>query len=46
LICETGNNSRALRPEFIDLNIQGGEPTATQAATAAQTAAITDEEEE
>jgi hypothetical protein len=27
LICETGNNSRALRPEFIDLHIQEEQPT-------------------
>jgi hypothetical protein len=51
LICETGNNSRALRPEFIDLHIQGGQPPATEtpattATTAAPTATITDEEEE
>ena len=52
LICETGNNSRALRPEFIDLHIQGEQPTATTEAIAATTdaaqtaATITDEEEE
>jgi hypothetical protein len=50
LICETGNNSRALRPEFIDLHIQEEQPIITEAATttteAAQAASITDEEEE
>jgi hypothetical protein len=47
LICETGNNSRALRPEFIDLHVQGGQPTATEAAaTAAQTPTSPDEDEE
>ncbi|HEY9386647.1 MAG TPA: hypothetical protein VIP70_06380 [Nitrososphaeraceae archaeon] len=52
LICETGNNSRALRPEFIDLHIQEEQPTATTEAIAATTeaaqtaATITDEEEE
>ena len=48
LICETGNNARALRPEVIDLHIQEGQPTATEAATAtaAPSATITDEEEE
>jgi hypothetical protein len=48
LICETANNSRALRPEFIDLHIQGGQPTATEAAATTATAAptIPDEDEE
>jgi hypothetical protein len=48
LICETGNNSRALRPEFIDLHIQEEQPITTEVAAteAAQAASITDEEEE
>jgi hypothetical protein len=32
LICETGNNSPALRPEFIDLHIQQEQPTTTTEA--------------
>src|SRR5919112_279557 len=32
LICETGTNSPALRPEFKDLYIQEGKPTTAQAA--------------
>ena len=32
LICETGINSPALRPEFKDLYIQEGKPTTSQAA--------------
>jgi hypothetical protein len=32
LICETGTNSPALRPEFKDLYIQEGKPTTSQAA--------------
>jgi hypothetical protein len=32
LICETGNNSPALRPEFVDLYIQEERPTTPQAA--------------
>ena len=32
LICKTGNNSPALRPEFIDLYIQEESPTTSQAA--------------
>jgi hypothetical protein len=39
LICQTGNNSPALRPEFIDLYIQEERPTASQAAM------VSDEEE-
>ncbi|MGI0001532.1 MAG: hypothetical protein ACRD42_00450 [Nitrososphaeraceae archaeon] len=39
LICQTGNNSPALRPEFIDLYIQEERPTTSQAAT------VSDEEE-
>lgn len=39
LICQTGNNSPALRPEFIDLYIQEESPTSSQAAT------VSDEEE-
>jgi hypothetical protein len=49
LICETGNNSRALRPEFIDLHIQEEQPIITEEAAAteaAQAASITDEGEE
>jgi hypothetical protein len=33
LICETGTNSPALRPEFKDLYIQEGKPATSQAAT-------------
>ena len=32
LICQTGNNSPALRPEFVDLYIQEESPTSSQAA--------------
>jgi hypothetical protein len=32
LICETGTNSPALRPEFKDLYLQGERPAASQAA--------------
>jgi hypothetical protein len=32
LICETGTNSPALRPEFKDLYLQEEKPTASQAA--------------
>ena len=32
LICETGNNSPALRPEFIDLHLKEQTPTTSQAA--------------
>jgi hypothetical protein len=32
LICQTGNNSPALRPEFVDLFIQEESPTSSQAA--------------
>lgn len=32
LICETGNNSPALRPEFIDLHLKEEKPTTSQAA--------------
>lgn len=32
LICETGTNSPALRPEFKDLYLQEGKPTESQAA--------------
>jgi hypothetical protein len=32
LICQSGNNSPASRPEFVDLYIQGERPTASQAA--------------
>jgi hypothetical protein len=32
LICETGNNSPALRPEFVDLYVQEEIPTTSQAA--------------
>jgi hypothetical protein len=32
LICETGNNSPALRPEFIDLHSKEQTPTTSQAA--------------
>jgi hypothetical protein len=32
LICETGNNSPALRPEFIDLHLKEQTPTKSQAA--------------
>jgi hypothetical protein len=32
LMCETGTNSPALRPEFKDLDIQEGKPTTSQAA--------------
>jgi hypothetical protein len=39
LMYQTGNNSPALRPEFIDLNIEE-EPTTT-----AQSASVVDEEE-
>ncbi len=39
LICQTGNNSPALRPEFIDLYIQEERPTTSQAAM------VSDEEE-
>jgi hypothetical protein len=39
LICETGTNSPALRPEFKDLYLQGEEP-----ATSSQAAKIPDEE--
>jgi hypothetical protein len=39
LICQTGNNSPALRPEFIDLYIQEESPTTSQAAM------VSDEEE-
>lgn len=39
LICQTGNNSPALRPEFIDLYIQEERPTSSQAAM------VSDEEE-
>lgn len=39
LICQTGNNSPALRPEFIDLYIQEESPTSSQAAM------VSDEEE-
>jgi hypothetical protein len=39
LICETGTNSPALRPEFKDLYLQGEEP-----ATSSQAAKISDEE--
>jgi hypothetical protein len=39
LICQTGNNSPALRPEFIDLYLQEERPTASQAAM------VSDEEE-
>jgi hypothetical protein len=44
LMCQTGNNSPAFRPEFIDLHIQQGEeqPRTTTAETAAT---IADEEE-
>jgi hypothetical protein len=33
LICETGTNSPALRPEFKDLYIQEEKPATSQAAT-------------
>ena len=39
LICKTGNNSPALRPEFIDLYIEEESPTTSQAAM------VSDEEE-
>jgi hypothetical protein len=39
LICKTGNNSPALRPEIIDLYIQEERPTSSQAAL------VSDEEE-
>jgi hypothetical protein len=39
LICQTGNNSPALRPEFIDLYLQEERPTTSQAAM------VSDEEE-
>ena len=39
LICKTGNNSPALRPEFIDLYIQEESPSTSQAAM------VSDEEE-
>ena len=39
LICETGTNSPALRPEFKDLYLQGEEP-----ATSSQAAKISNEE--
>jgi hypothetical protein len=39
LICQTGNNSPALRPEFIDLYIQEESPSTSQAAM------VSDEEE-
>jgi hypothetical protein len=32
LICETGTNSPALRPEFKDLYLQEEKPTTSQAA--------------
>jgi hypothetical protein len=32
LICETGTNSPALRPEFKDIYLQEGKPTTSQAA--------------
>jgi hypothetical protein len=32
LICQTGNNSPALRPEFVDLYIQEERPSSSQAA--------------
>lgn len=32
LICQTGNNSPALRPEFVDLYIREESPTSSQAA--------------
>jgi hypothetical protein len=32
LVCQTGNNSPATRPEFVDLYIQEEKPTASQAA--------------
>jgi hypothetical protein len=36
LICQTGNNSPALRPEVIDLYLQQEKPTTYQAATLAK----------
>jgi hypothetical protein len=32
LVCQTGNNSPATRPEFIDLYTQEEKPTASEAA--------------
>ena len=43
LICETGTNSPALRPEFKDLYIQEEKPATSQAATS-QAATISGEE--
>ena len=40
LMCQTGNNSPALRPEFIDLHLQEEDPARSQAAI------LSNEEEE